>query len=225
MEHAVEESMKISKSMIIVIIFLFANLVSYIFYERKPETLITNELKPTSQLQAFPSAPTRPIHPPEGVQVVRSILGLEVTFLKGNVNYPGLMITNDPRYQALASNEKLVDALRFQSLQGPSYFLLIAIAKNPNGTPLIVPGKFNFVQNTEQGGLILTDLHGRLFYYSGYLMTTPGWKNLAPGQMVQDHFCKVPAQVSACSSQNTVKVVLKKPVDPNKDIPLLTLVR
>lgn len=217
--------MKISKIMIAVAILLFANLVSYIFYERKPEIVLTNENISANQSPVFLHAPAMPHHPPEGMQVARSILGLEVKFLKGNVNYPGLMITSDPRYQALGPNEKLVDALRFQPLQGPVYYLLIAIAKNANGAPLIVPGKFNFVQNTAQGGLVLTDPHGRLFYYSGYLMATPGWKNLPPGQMVQDQFCKVPAQIGACPPQNTVKVVLKKPVDPNKDIPFLALVR
>lgn len=217
--------MKISKTMIVVAILLFANLVSYIFYERKPEIVITNENGPVRQPPVLPQASLMPLQQPEGVQVVRSILGLEVKFLKGNVNYPGLTITSDPRYQALAPNEKLVDALRFQPLQGPVYYLLIAIAKNPNGAPLIVPGKFNFVQNTAQGGLVLRDLHGRLFYYSGYLMATPGWKNLAPGQMIQDQFCKAPPQMGMCSSQNTVKVNLKKPSDPNKDIPFLTLVR
>ena len=217
--------MRISKTMVVVIIFIFVNLMTYVFYERKPEILITNEHNLTNQTQAFPAVPTTPPHPPEGVQVVRSLLGLEVKFLKGTVNYPGLTLVNDPRYQALASNEKLVDALRFQPLQAPAYFLLIAIAKNPNGAPLIVPGKFDLVQSTEQGGLFLKDSHGRLFYYSGYLIATPAWKNLAPGQIIQDHFCKVPTQMGACSPQNTVKVMLKKPSDPNKDIPFLSLVR
>jgi hypothetical protein len=206
-------------------IFIFVNLVTYVFYERKPEILITNDHKPASQPQAFPSASTMLLHPPEGVQVVKSLLGLEVKFLNGTVNYPGLTIINDPRYQALAPNEKLVDALRFQPLQAPAYFLLIAIAKNSNGAPLIVPGKFNLVQNTAQGGLVLKDSHGRLFYYAGYLIATPAWQNLAPGQMIQDQFCKAPTQMGGCSPQNTVKVALKKPADPSKDIPFLALVR
>jgi len=206
------------------IIFLLANVATYVFSERKPEMLITNEHSPTHQPQAFPSAPATPLHPPEGMQVVQSLLGLEVKFLNGTVNYPGLMIVNDPRYQALAPHEKLVDALRFQPLQAPAYFLLIAIAKNSNGAPLIVPGKFNLVQSTEPGGLVLKDLHGRLFYYSGYLISTPAWKSLIPGQTIEDKFCKVPTQMGTCSSQNTVKVVLKKPADPKKDIPFLTLV-
>jgi len=217
--------MRISKTMLIVIIFLLANLLTYVFDERKPEIRITNEHKSTNQLHAFPSAPTTPFHPPEGLQVVRSLLGLEVKFLNKTVNYPGLTIVNDPRYQALTPNEKLVDALRFQSPQGPAYFLLIAIAKNSNGSPLIVPGKFNLVQNTAQGGLVLKDTHERLFYYSGYMIATPAWQSLTPGQMLQDQFCKAPNQMGNCSPQNTVKVVLKKPVDPNKDIPFLTLVR
>lgn len=217
--------MKISKTMAIVIAFIFVNLMTYIFHERKPELLITNEHKVVNQPQIFPSAPTTPVHPPDGVQVVRSLLGLEVKFLKGTVNYPGLTIINDPRYQALAPNEKLVDALRFQPLNAPAYFLLIAIAKNSNGAPLIVPGKFNSVQNTKQGGLVLKDSHGRVFYYSGYLIATSTWKNLMPGEMVEDQFCKVPSQIGMCSSQNTVKVVLKKPGDPSKDIPFFALVR
>jgi len=213
--------MRISKTMLIVIIFLLANLLTYVFDERKPEIRITNDYKPTGQLQA----PIPPVHLPEGVQVVKSLLGLEVKFLNKTVNYPGLTIVNDPRYQALTPNEKLVDALRFQSPQGPAYFLLIAIAKNSNGSPLIVPGKFNLVQNTAQGGLVLKDTHERLFYYSGYMIATPAWQSLTPGQMLQDQFCKAPNQMGNCSPQNTVKVVLKKPVDPNKDIPFLTLVR
>jgi hypothetical protein len=213
--------MRISKTMAVVIIFVAVNLVTYVFHEQKPTTLIANDYKPTGQLQG--SIPS--VHVPEGAQVVRSLLGLEVKFLNGAVNYPGLTIVNDSRYQALAPNEKLVDALRFQPLQAPAYFLLIAIAKNSNGSPLIVPGKFNVAQSTQQGGLVLKDTHGRLFYYSGYLTLTPAWKNLMPGQAIEDHFCKVPAELTMCSAQNTVKVILKKPIDPNKDIPFLTLVR
>jgi hypothetical protein len=217
--------MRISKTMAAVVIFIAINLVTYVFFEKKPETLITNDYKSAGQPQALPSASSTPVQPPQGVQVVKSLLGLEVKFLNGSVNYPGLTIVNDPRYQALTPTEKLVDALRFQPLQAPAYFLLIAIAKNSNGAPLIVPGKFNLVQNTQQGGLVLKDLHERLFYYSGYITLTPAWKNLAAGQAIEDQFCKVPTQMTVCSAQNLVKVVLKKPIDPSKDIPFLTLVR
>lgn len=217
--------MRSSKTMAVVVIFLAVNLVTYVFFEKKPETLITNNYKSTGQPQAPSSAPIPSSQPPQGVQVVKSLLGLEVKFLNGTVNYPGLTIVNDPRYQALTPTEKLVDTLRFQPSQGPAYFLLIAIAKNSNGAPLIVPGKFNLVQTTQQGGLVLKDLHERLFYYSGYLNSTPAWKSLAAGQAIEDQFCKIPTQMTMCSGQNLVKVILKKPTDPNKDIPFLTLVR
>lgn len=217
--------MKISKTMIVIIILIIVNLWTYLFDEPKPVTLITNDQNFANQVQGFPSMPAAPLQPPNGVQIVRSLLGLQVKFLNGTVSYPGLLIVNDPRYQALAPKEKLVDALRFQSPQAPTYFLLIAIAKNSNGAPLIVPGKFNFVQTTAPGGLVLKDPQGRLFYYSGYVTTTPGWQNLVPGQMIEDNFCKVPTQQGMCSPQNTVRVLLKKPVDPRKDIPFLALVR
>jgi hypothetical protein len=46
--------------MAIVIIFIFVNLMTYIFHERKPENLITNEHKVANQPQVFPSVPTTP---------------------------------------------------------------------------------------------------------------------------------------------------------------------
>jgi hypothetical protein len=217
--------MRSSKTMAAVVIFLAVNLVTYVFFEKKPEILITNNYQSAGQLQAPPPVSPTPVQSPQGVQLVKSLLGLEVKFLNGSVNYPGLTIVNDPRYQALAPNEKLVDALRFQPLQAPAYFLLIAIAKNSNGAPLIVPGKFNLVQTTQHGGLVLKDLHERLFYYSGYITLTPAWKNLAAGQAIEDQFCKTSTQMAMCSPQNLVKVILKKPMDTSKDIPFLTLVR
>ena len=160
-----------------------------------------------------------------GIQVVRSLLGLEVNFANGHVTYPGPMITNDARYQALSSQEKLVDAIMFRPQNLSPFLLLIAIAKNPNGTPTIVPGKFDIIQNTQQNGFVLYDSHKRLFYYSGYILATPQWQNLPPGQNLTDQFCKDLVPLSMCSPQKLVNVVLRKSLDPRKDLPLFELVQ
>lgn len=209
--------------LIFVLVSLFANAPN----TSNPKMVLTNAPASTNQPFVFPSPPSSVMpHPlPTEVQVIRSLLGLEVKFLNGNVNYAGLMIANDPRYQALKTPEKLVDAILFQPVQTPPFLLLMAIAKNPNGAPTIIPGKFDVVRKTEQNGFVLKDAHGRLFYYSGYILATPAWKNLAPGQILQDKFCKESVQMTMCSPQNTVNVILKKPPDPRKDIPLLVLVK
>jgi hypothetical protein len=194
----------------------------------QPETVL-------SSAPASPNAPIAPIAPPQytqiplqalpAVQVKRSLLGLEVRFQGGHVNYAGLTIVNDPRYQALTSTEKLVDSIMFQPLQAPPFLLLVAIAKSPNGAPVIIPGKFDILQKTNLNGFVLKDSQGRLFYYSGYVLSTPGWKNLQPGQGFQDKFCKVPSELATCSPQNIVTVVLKKPLEALKDIPYLGQVK
>jgi hypothetical protein len=159
-----------------------------------------------------------------GIQVIRSLLGLEVTFLKGNINYPGPQIVNDIRYQALTGNERLVDSIKFQPPRAPLFLILIAIGKTPNGTPAIVPGKFDIVRKTDQEGFVLTDSNRRIFYYSGYILETPAWKNVGPGQTLVDKFCKQPVPMNACAPQNVVTVNLKKNSDPKKDIPILALI-
>lgn len=218
--------MKIFKKLIFIIVG-FASLMVYAAYYQNPELSITNEspLPHQPSPSPFPHPSALPSPAPQGIQVARSMLGLEVKFQNGNVNYPGLTITNDQRYQALAINEKLVDAIQFQSMQAPPFLLLIAIAKKPDGTPLIIPGKFDIIHKTEQEGFVLKDAQGRLFYYSGYLLITSAWKDLAPGQILQDKFCKDPAPLAMCPARNTVNVMLKKPSRPSKDIPLLAFVR
>lgn len=198
-------------------------LLVYAAYNQDSGTSITNEPVPTNQPPVFPHASAP--HAPQGLQVVRSLLGLEVKFLNRHVDYPGLTIPNDPRYQALAMNEKLVDAIKFQLTRTAPFLLLIAIAKNTDGKPIIVPGKFDVVHKTEHEGFVLKDAHERLFYYSGYTLVTPAWRNLAPGQVLQDKFCKDSVSMAMCSPKNTVNVILKKPQDPRKDIPLLALVQ
>lgn len=216
--------MKIFRKLIFIIIFS-ASLMVYAAYNQNSGISITNQPLATNQPPLFSHNPTLPSPVPYGVQVVRSLLGLEVKFLNGNVNYPGLTITNDQRYQALSLNEKLVDAIQFQSMQAPPFLLLVAIGKNPNGQPIIVPGKFDIVRKTGQDGFVLKDTHGRLFYYSGYILITPAWKNLVPGQTLQDKFCKEPVPMAMCSAKNIVNVILKKFPDPRKDIPLLAFVQ
>lgn len=217
--------MKIFKKVIVIIIG-FLGLMVYAAYQKNSGTAITNDLLRAHQSPVFSYPSAVPIQISQGMQVVKSLLGLEVKFLNGNVDYPGLTMVNDPRYQALALNEKLVDAIQFQPIQGPPFLLLVAIAKNPNGgPPLIVPGKFNIVHKTAQEGFVLKDAPGRLFYYSGYALSTPAWRDLAPGQMLQDKFCKNPALMAGCPPKNTVNVILKKPADPLKDIPLLAFVQ
>jgi hypothetical protein len=169
---------------------------------------------------------TLPAHINQGtMQVIRSLLGLEVRFLNGHVNYPGQLIVNDPRYQALMPNERLVDSIKFQPNQGPPFLLLIAIAKGPNGAPIIVPGKFDILRKTNNEGFVLRDGHARVFYYAGYTSQTPTWRNLIGGQVLQDQFCKAAVPMELCSAKDIVKVILKKPQDPLKDIPFLTLVK
>lgn len=216
--------MKIFKKLLALSLFL-ACLLIYAAYNRQPGLSITNEAAPSPQALAVAAAPSFSPSLPQSVQVVKSLLGLEVRFLNGNVNYPGLTITNDPRYQALGATEKLVDAIPFQPSQASAFLLLIAIAKDPHGKPLIVPGKFDITHKTEQNGFVLKDAHGRLFYYSGYTLLTSAWQTLSPGQILQDSFCKTSVSMLACPATDTVKVILKKPADPHKDIPLLTFVR
>jgi hypothetical protein len=216
--------MKIFRKVIGIIVCV-AGLMVYVAYNQNPSTSITNEPLHTHQSLVFAHTPALPSHIPEGLQVAKSLLGLEVTFLNRNVNYPGLAITSDPRYQALTMKEKLVDAIRFQSTTMPPFLLLIAIAKTSNGSPIIVPGKFDIVTKTEQDGFVLKDTYGRLFYYSGYILATPAWKGLAPGQVLQDKFCKELVPMAMCPVKNTVTVILKKFPDPSKNIPLLAFVQ
>lgn len=184
---------------------------------------------------AFPQGPmaSLPPHAPQGgvkggaqggMQVIRSLLGLEVTFLKGNINYPGPLIVNDIRYQALNGNERLVDSIKFQPPNAPLFLILIAIGKTANGTPVIVPGKFDVIRKTDQEGFVLKDSHQRIFYYSGYMLETPAWKNVVPGQTFVDKFCKEPVSMTMCAPQNVITVNLKKNPDPKKDIPILALI-
>jgi len=216
--------MKIFKKVVVVIMGSLGLMV-YAAYQKNSHTSITNDPLYTHQSSAFLRPSALPLPMPQGMQVIRSILDLEVQFLNGDVNYPGLSIVNDPRYQALGNNEKLVDAIRFQPMQGSPFLLLVAIAKNQNGgAPLIVPGKFNIMHKTEQEGVVLRDNHGRLFYYSGYILATPAWKDIAPGQILQDKFCKNVPSMTTCSRKDTVNVLLKKPADPAKDIPLLAFI-
>lgn len=196
----------------------------------QPQTVLTNEPTVKNQVgdhgHVFPQGPMQSLPPShqQGIQVVHSLLGLEVKFLNGTINYPGPLIVNDFRYQALAPNEKLVDAIKFQPLQGLPFLLLVAIGKSPNGSPIIIPGKFEIIGQTGRGGFILKDPHGRTFYYSGFILPTPAWQSLAPGQNLQDQFCKMIVPMENCSPQNRVNVILKKPIDPKKDIPFLTVV-
>src|SRR3990167_8170574 len=99
--------MKIFRKLIGIIV-CFAGLMVYAAYNQNPGPSITNEPLHTDQSSVFAHTPALPSHIPEGLQVAKSLLGLEVTFLNRNVNYPGLTITSDPRYQALSMNEKLV---------------------------------------------------------------------------------------------------------------------
>jgi hypothetical protein len=180
---------------------------------------VSSTIYPNNQIQALsPQLPS-------GIQVVRSLLGLEVNFANGHVTYPGPMITNDARYQALSSQEKLVDAIMFRPQNIPPFLLLVAIAKNANAAPTIVPGKFDIVQNTQQNGFVLSDSHKRLFYYSGYVLATSQWQNLPLGQSLTDQFCKDLVPLTMCSPQKVVNVVLRKSLDPRKDIPLFELVQ
>jgi hypothetical protein len=195
------------------------------------QTVLTNA--PTVSNQAgdhkphvFPHGPMQPLPSPhqQGAQVVHSLLGLEVKFQNGNVNYPGPLIVNDVRYQALAPNERLVDSIKFKPLQGPPFLLLVAIGKSPNGSPIIIPGKFEIIGDTGRGGFILRDIHGRTLYYAGYILPTPAWQSLPPGQTLQDQFCKIAVPMQNCPPANQVNVILRKPLDPKKDIPFLTVV-
>jgi len=215
--------MKIQNLILIAILFVMA-LLGYLAYGLKSETFLTNPSSTTNQLPVFPQPSSSLLPIPQGMQIVKSLLGLEVKFLNGHVDYAGLSIMNDPRYQALDSHEKLVDAIQFQPAQSPAYFLLIAIAKGPNGVPIIVPGKFDLMAKTEKGGLVLNDIHGRLFYYSGYILSSAIWQSLAPGQSIQDKSCRAPILLPFCPSNKVINVVLKKPLDPHKDVPFLTLI-
>ncbi len=154
--------MKIFKKLIVLILF-FAGMLIYAAYNQHSETSITNETLPSSQSPTFSHTSPLPPQIPQGAQVARSLLGLEVKFSNRNINYPGFTITKDPRYQALSPNEKLVDAIQFQLLQAPPFLILVAIAKKTDGTPIIVPGKFDIIRKTEQNGFVLKDTHGRLF--------------------------------------------------------------
>jgi len=204
--------------------FLLVGVMIYTLYLQKTEIKLSNQPIETASSSSFSHIPRNTVQIPQGVQLVKSLLGMEVKFLNGHVNYAGQDIIKDFRYQALANNEKLVDAIYFQPIQGNPFFLLIAIAKSQNGIPIIVPGKFDIVFKTGLDGFVLKDSRGRLFYYSGYLLTTSAWRNLLQGQTLQDKFCKTPNNTLMCSAKNTVNVVLKKPKNTNKDIPFLTLI-
>ncbi|MCE3230415.1 MAG: hypothetical protein K0R52_343 [Alphaproteobacteria bacterium] len=206
-----------------VIIVCFTSFLVYAAYNQNSK--FPNELSPVNQFPVFPHNSALPHQVPQGVQVIKSSLGLEVKFLHGNVSYPGPAVINDPRYKALTLNEKLVDALKFQPMQSPPFLLLVAIAKNPTGEAIIVPGKFDVVDKTEQGGFVLKDTHDRLFYYSGYVLTTPAWGSLAPGQTLRDKFCKKPVPMVMCPNGSVVNIMLKKPLDSAKDIPLLAFIQ
>ncbi len=199
-------------------LFIFV-VLAYFTHMPQPQTIQPEIIRP----MVLPSPVASAI--PQGAQMVKSVLGLDVKFLDGRVDYPGLMLINDPRYQALAPHEKLVDAIRFQPLQGPPYLLLVAIAKDANGSPLIVPGKFIMVHKTPLEGHILKDAQGRTYYYSGYLMMTPAWTNLLGGQQLDDRFCKEFVPMEMCPAQRTVNVVLKKSGNPSRDVPFLVLVQ
>jgi len=230
--------MKLAKQLglrlfVLLIICVFLDMHGNAFQLPNSETTITNDPEFSNQSQpgqssifSQDSVPSISPHVPQGgVQVVRSLLGLEVKFNNNNVNYPGLTIVDDQRYQALSDKEKLVDSIKFQSTNAPPFLLLIAIAKNANGAPLIVPGKFDILSKTDQDGFVLRDSHGRLFYYSGYILATPAWKNLGVGQSLQDKFCKDSVPITMCTPQKIVNVILKKHPDPRKDIPFLSFVR
>lgn len=222
-------------------LILFATLVMCVFvgmygnsrFVQPTENILTNEPLASNQLgsntpHVFPQAPVSPMPPHAtqgGMQVIRSLLGLEVKFLNGTINYPGPLIINDLRYQALSSHERLVDSIKFQPLQGNPFLLLVAIAKGPNGHPIIVPGKFDILRKTAREGFVLKDTHGRVFYYSGYVTQTPAWRNLVGGQILQDQFCKKAVSMEVCTANDVVNVILKKPQDPRKDIPFLTIVK
>ena len=191
----------------------------------KVEAVSSNAPASSTISGAFPQHTQLPPQVQPGVQVKQSLLGLEVRFQNGHVNYAGLTIVNDLRYQALTSAEKLVDSIIFQPTQARPFLLLVAIAKGPTGAPVIIPGKFDIVSKTELNGFVLRDSQGRMFYYSGYVLSTPVWQSLQPGQGLQDKFCKVPTQMGMCSPQNVVTIVLKKPMDAVKDIPMFAQVK
>lgn len=205
---------------------IFVGGIFYFFLSRHHAPCPQNSA-PIAQTQngSLPPAFPQAVPSSGSLQIARSLLGLEVKFQNGDVHYPGLAITNDPRYQALNPHEKLVDAIRFQPLRAPAYLLLLAIAKGADGRPSILPGKFDIIQQTPYQGLVLKDFKGRVFYYSGYVLTTPAWKNLPLGQSLQDQFCKDFSQNAPCSAHNTVKFVLTKPSEARKEIPLLALIQ
>lgn len=192
-----------------------------------PGTVLSNTLDASSPSDQFSQEPTQSMGTkvPSGVQMVKSLLGLKVTFQNGHVNYPGPMIVHDPRFQGLGPKEKLVDAIKFQPLKKDPFLLLIAIGKKADGSPIIVPGRFDVTQKTSHNGFVLRDARGRVFYYSGYVLTTSIWKSLERGAVLQDQFCKQPVPLVMCSGKSSVKILLKKPQDPQRDIPMLTMVR
>lgn len=189
------------------------------------EMTITNAPTASNLPFAFPQNTPIGSNPQTGVQIKKSLLGIQVKFLNGNVDYAGPAIVQDPRYQALTNSEKLVDSIAFQPPHGSAFLILIAIAKSPSGIPMIIPGKFEIIHKTEQNGFFLKDTHGRKFYYSGYILITPIWNNLTPGQILQDKFCKVSVPMTMCPPKDVVNVILKKPLDYRKDIPFLTIVK
>jgi hypothetical protein len=224
----------LSKTTAFILFLSFAGLFANIYRGGYSERIINDNGTPFMPSQPLPGPPLSGHHilpfykhgiPEKNVQIIKSLLGVQVTFFKGNINYAAQNLMQDPRYQALASNEKLVDAIRFQPFQSLPYLLLVAIAKTASGAPKGVPGKFNIVRETEKGGLLLKDESGRLYYYTGYLLATQQWKDMYPGQSLQDRFCKNLDQMAFCSTQNAVSINLAKPNNPDKDIPLLTLIR
>lgn len=216
---------------------IFAILAISVYYgltvdlskSRRTGTTISNTQEiTTDQTRGFsePAIPQAlPQGLPQGVQVIHSLLGLEVKFYKGQVNYPAPLLINDPRYQALTNSQKLVDSIKFQPGNGPLFLILIAIGKGPTGAPLVVPGKFDIVYKTPLEGFVVRDTHGRAFYYSGYTMKTSAWQTLQPGQILQDGFCKDGSPLELCAANRRVNILLKKSVDPSKDVPLLSLLR
>jgi hypothetical protein len=217
--------------MVILIASIYFGMKVTVHKVPEPGTTLTNMPESAPHVNANPShdfahnsMPPMPSHP-QGAQVIHSLLGLEVKFLNGHINYPGGSLVSDPRYMALANTQKLVDSIKFQPTTGSAFLILIAIAKGPKGAPLIVPGRFDVVLKTTQEGFVLRDSHGRFFYYSGYVMQTPAWRNMTPNQILQDGFCKEPVPLERCSANARVNVLLKKSVEPQKDIPLLTMVK